>query len=286
MDNSYHDVRLKRLLEREKELNCLYKIESLLIDDHRKLEYILSELVNAIPPGWQYPSVCECSITVDGEEYSTEDFIATEYIQSADIIVGDHVEGKIEIVYTHLIRLHHGNAFLEEEQKLLNIIASSLGKTIFRRKLKSTLDYLKSSPEKKKEGFTDDMILNPDSDQHWRWRNTIAEKIADHLDLDRFGLMGLYLIGSTKNATAGPGSDIDFIAHSNGNPDQIADLKLWIQGWGLCLSEMNLMKSGYHSSGSLIDLHIITDEDIKNKDSYAIMLTAVSDRARPIKVKN
>jgi hypothetical protein len=181
--------------------------------------------------------------------------------------------------------LHKGSAFLPEEQKLLNTIASTLGRTIFRRKLKSTLNYLKSSKEKKEEPYEENMILNPDSDQHWKWRYGMVEKIARHLDLDRFGLKGLYLIGSTKNATAGPGSDIDLIVHSDGDPSKVEDLKLWLQGWGLCLSEMNLMKSGYNLDDSLIDLHVITDEDIRKKSSYALMLTAVSDRARPIKVK-
>lgn len=286
MENTFRDVRLEKLMEREKELNCLYKIENLLIEDQRKLEYIMQDLVKAIPPGWQYPAVCECRITVEKEVYATDDFIETEYLQSSDIIVGEHVEGKIEVVYTQLIRLHQGSAFLQEEQKLLNTIASTLGKTIFRRKLKSTLDYLKSSREKKSSRVSEDMILNPDSDQHWKWRYALVEKIAAHLDLERFGLQGLYLIGSTKNATAGPGSDIDLIAHSDGDQDKIKELELWLQGWGLCLNEVNHMKSGYHSDDSLIDLHIITDEDIKNKTSYAVMLTAVSDRARPIKVKN
>jgi hypothetical protein len=286
MKHDDRDIRLEKLMEREKELNCLYAIESLLIDDNRKLEYILQDLVAVIPPGWQYTSVCECRVTLEGEAYCTEDFSLSEYYQSADIVVGDHVAGTIEVVYTQLIRLHKGNAFLPEEQKLLNTIANTIGRTIFRRKLKSTLDYLNSSKNKDGQRFEEDMILNPDSDQHWKWRYSMVEKIAGHLDLDRFGLKGLYLIGSTKNATAGPGSDIDLIVHSNGDPSRIEDLKLWLQGWGLCLSEMNLMKSGYSISDSLIDLHVITDEDIRKKSSYALMLTAVTDRARPIKVKD
>lgn len=286
MENRYRDIRLEKLIEREKELNCLYYIENLLINDKRSLEYILQDLVSAIPPGWQYPTVCECRITLEDEVFSTEDFTESEYMQSSEVIVGEHVAGKIEIAYTQLIRLHKGSAFLPEEQKLLNTITSTLGRTLFRRKLKSTLDYLKDSKKAKGQHYTEDMILNPGSDQHWKWRYEIVEKIAEHLDLDRFGLKGLYLIGSTKNATAGPGSDIDLIAHSNGNKKQIEDLKLWMQGWGLCLSEMNFLKSGYKCNYSLIDLHIITDEDIKKKGSYASLINAVSDRARPIKLKN
>ena len=286
MENSLRNIRLEKLMEREKELNCLYTIESLLINDETPPDKVMQDLAYAIPPGWQYPTVCECRITFEDKSFQTEDFIETEYMHSADIIVGEHVAGKIDIAYTQLIRLHRGSAFLPEEQKLLNTIAGTLGQTIFRRKLKSTLDYLKSTREKKGPQYDEDMVLNPDSDQHWKWRYEIVKKIAEHLDLDRFGLKGIYLIGSTKNANAGPGSDIDILAHSDGNKEKTDDLKLWMQGWGLCLSELNFIKSGYGSQDSLIDLHIITDEDIKNNDSYACLINAVTDRARPIKVKN
>ncbi len=286
MAENMRNVRLERLMEREKELNCLYSIESLLIDDQRKLEYILPDVVREVPKGWQYTTVCECRITLEDKEYQSDDYRKSEYVQSADIIIGEHVAGKIEVIYTQLIRMHKGSPFLPEEQKLLNTIAGSLGRTLFRRKLKSTLDYMKRQPKESRKSLDEENILNPESDQHWKWRWELVEKIASHLDLERFGLKGLYLIGSTKNANAGPGSDIDLIAHSEGNAEQDEKLRLWMEGWGYCLEEINYRRTGYRSSDPLIDLHIITDEDIRNKDSYAIMLTAVSDRARPIKVKN
>jgi len=285
MENRIRNIRLEKLKEREKELNCLYTIENLLIDDKIPLDKILHELTYAIPPGWQYSTVCECRITIENKSFMTEDFSETEYMHSVDIIAGEHVAGKIDIAYTQLIRLHRGLAFLPEEEKLLNSIACMLGRTIFRRKLKSTLDYLKSSREKKGLQYDEDMVLNPDSDQHWKWRYEIVEKISEHLDLDHFGLKGVNLIGSTKNANAGPRSDIDILVHSDGNKKKMENLKLWMQGWGLCLNELNFLKSGYRSHDSLIDLHIITDENIRKNDSYACLINAVTDRARPIKVK-
>jgi predicted nucleotidyltransferase len=285
MENEVRNIRLEKLMEREKELNCLYSIESLLINDEMPLDKMMQKLVYAIPPGWQYPSVCECRIVFEDKTYETDDFEETEYMQSTEIIVGEHVAGRIDIAYTQLIRLHRGSAFLQEEQKLLNTIAGTLGRTIFRRKLKSTLDYLENSKSEKSPQYDEEKVLNPDSDEHWKWRYDIVNKLSQHLDLDRFGLKGVYLIGSTKNANAGPGSDIDILAHSVGNKELEEKFKTWMEGWGLCLNEMNFMKSGYRSNDSLIDLHIITDKDIKKNDSYACLITAVSDRARPVKIK-
>lgn len=278
------NIRLAKLLEREKELNCLYTVENLLIQDHRKLEYIMKDLVEAIPAGWQYPTVCECRISHGEHVYKSDDFIETEYLQSANIYVDDQVEGKIEIIYTQLIRMHRGSAFLPEEQKLLNTIAGNIGKTIFRRKLKSTLDYIHKRSIKQEASVSSDMILRTDPEQHWKWRLDMVHKISEHLDMEKYGIKGIYLIGSTKNANAGPGSDIDLIVHTYGDRDKELMFIQWIEGWGRCLDEINYAKTGYRELSSLIDLHIITDEDIKNKTSYARMINAVTDRARPIKV--
>jgi predicted nucleotidyltransferase len=284
MENYSRNIRLEKLMEREKELNCLYAVESLLHDDGRKIEYILQDLAAAIPRGWQYTTVCECRITLEGKEYSSPDFRETEYMQSADIIIDDHVAGRVDVAYLQLIRLHKGSAFLSEEQKLLNIIATNIGRSIFRRQLKSTLEYIKESRERDTQTVDDSMIIAADSDEHWKWRYEIIERLAAHLDLERFGLKGLYLIGSTKNANAGPGSDIDLLALSKGDQNLNRDFKQWIEGWGLCLDELNYRKTGFRSNESLIDLHIVTDDDIKQGNSYAIMINAVSDRARPIKI--
>ena len=96
------------------------------------------------------------------------------------------------------------------------------------------------------------------------------------------GVEAIYLIGSTKNANAGPASDIDLLVHFSGNANQETELKAWIDGWSLCLAEINLSKTGYKTEG-LIDLHIITDKDIQNKNSFASMIEAISDGAKLIR---
>ncbi|HNO77192.1 MAG TPA: PEP/pyruvate-binding domain-containing protein [Phycisphaerae bacterium] len=119
----------------------------------------------------------------------------------------------------------------------------------------------------------------------WRWRTRMAESIAAKLDPARFGIKGLYLIGSTKNATAGPASDIDLIAHFDGTDEQRRDLEKWFEGWSLSLAESNFFKTGYRTEG-LLDVHFITDEDIARGSSYAIKIGAVTDAARPLKLLN
>lgn len=122
------------------------------------------------------------------------------------------------------------------------------------------------------------------SDDHWKWRLRMSEKIASEIDTERFGVIACYVFGSTKNATAGPGSDIDMLIHFRGSDEQRKELETWLQGWGKCLAEMNYLKTGYELS-TLLDVHIITDKDIENKTSYAVKIGAVTDSARELKLK-
>ncbi|MCK6622710.1 MAG: nucleotidyltransferase domain-containing protein [Calditrichaceae bacterium] len=121
----------------------------------------------------------------------------------------------------------------------------------------------------------------PKSDTYWRWRQRMAEHLASMVEPDRFGVKGFYLFGSTKNATAGPESDIDILIHFQGSAEQRRELLTWLEGWSKCLSAVNFGRTGFRTDG-LLDVHIVTDEDIKNRNSYAIKIGAVTDAARPL----
>jgi hypothetical protein len=128
-----------------------------------------------------------------------------------------------------------------------------------------------------------DVLPRPE-DSHWQWRLRMIERLASLLDPERFGVRALYLFGSTKNATAGPKSDIDLLIHFRGSEEQLEQLILWLEGWSLCLAEINYSRTGCQSEG-LIDYHILTDDDIAKKSSYAVKIGATTDAARPLTLK-
>jgi hypothetical protein len=119
-------------------------------------------------------------------------------------------------------------------------------------------------------------------DDHWRWRLAMAERIAADLDTTRFGVKAMYVFGSTKNATAGPSSDIDLLVHVDGTREQREGLELWLEGWSACLAEQNYLRTGRRTRG-LLDVHFVTDADIDRQSSYAAKIGAVTDPARPLK---
>jgi predicted nucleotidyltransferase len=100
------------------------------------------------------------------------------------------------------------------------------------------------------------------TDAHWRWRLQAAESIAAYINPGRFGVVSFYVFGSANNATAGPESDIDLLIHFRGTEAQREDLLAWLEGWNNCLSEVNYQRTGYKIS-ALLDVHLITDEDIR-----------------------
>jgi len=101
------------------------------------------------------------------------------------------------------------------------------------------------------------------------------------MDGERFGVAALYLIGSTKNANAGPSSDIDLVVHFKGDDVQRRELLSWLDGWSLSLGEMNYLRTGY-STGGLLDIHLITDEDLEKRTPFAAKIGAVTDPARQL----
>ncbi|MCP4633001.1 MAG: pyruvate, phosphate dikinase [candidate division Zixibacteria bacterium] len=106
------------------------------------------------------------------------------------------------------------------------------------------------------------------SENHWSWRLKMAGLIASRIDPERFGVNGIYVFGSTKDATARPDSDIDLIIHFNGSQQQKDDLLIWLDGWSVCLDEMNCLRTGY-KTGGLLDCYFVTEDDIAKKTTYA-----------------
>ncbi|HPQ71500.1 MAG TPA: PEP/pyruvate-binding domain-containing protein [bacterium] len=124
-----------------------------------------------------------------------------------------------------------------------------------------------------------------DRNQYWMWRLRMAEKLALALDAERFGVKSIYVMGSTKNATAGPCSDIDLLLHIDGDERQKADLELWLNAWSISLGEMNYLRTGYETK-ELLDVHYVTDEDLRLKTSFAVKINAVNDALRPLPMKS
>ena len=175
-------------------------------------------------------------------------------------------------------------AQLDSVLRVIDVASESGGKllrVLLNADLDEALGYLVRDEEQQLAPQEGKGLAAKPKTNYWLWRLRMAEHIAAKLGGNRFGVEALYIIGSTKNGTAGPGSDIDLLVHFRGDAEQMADLLNWLDGWSLCLAEVNYFRTGYRSSG-LLDVHIVTDDDIAQKSSFAIKINAVTDPARKL----
>lgn len=268
---------IRPLQERAKELQCLYDIENVLSDEKKDFHHIFNKIVDIIPNGWQFPPFCHAIIELDDNLFFLQESDVPELSQTAELIVDNNIVGKIVVFYKDLPLTKE--VFLAEEQKLLNTIANRLSIFIFNCRLKKTIKLL----SEKKDITNEQNYLEDYKDEYWKWRFQMAQKIANKTDFKYYGIDAIYVIGSTKEATAGPASDIDLLVHFKGTEYQKNLFKSWIDGWNHSLSEFNRRKTGYKLEDGLIDLHIITDEDIEKKTSFAVMIGSANNPARLLK---
>ena len=178
-------------------------------------------------------------------------------------------------------------AHLAETLRVIDVPLET-GGLILRVLMNADLDqavaFLAPSQQKAAAVGSETEIVDRGTDEHWRWRFRMAQKIAAELDPRQFGVRAFYLIGSTKNGTAGPASDIDILLHFEGNEEQRKGLMLWLEGWSRCLGEINFLRTGYRSE-ALLDVHLVTDKDIAERSSFAVKIDAITDPARKLPMK-
>lgn len=179
-------------------------------------------------------------------------------------------------------------SYLEDTVRVIDVPVET-GGLVLRVLMNADLDQAVAflSPRLRQAGTTEAEaeVLDRGVDEHWRWRLRMAQKIASEIDPQKFGVKACYVFGSTKNATAGPASDIDMLLHFQGSAKQESDLLLWLEGWSRCLAEMNFLRTGYRTQG-LLDVHIVTDRDIAEHSSFAVKIDAITDSARKLPIGN
>jgi len=179
-------------------------------------------------------------------------------------------------------------AHLSDTLRVIDVPKETGGMTLrvlMNAELDQAVAFLSSSRQAEGQSETDFEVVDRSGEEHWRWRFRMAQVIAAQIDPTKYGAKAVYLIGSTKNATAGPASDVDILIHFDGIDDQKKDLMLWLEGWSRCLSEINFQRTGYRSEG-LLDVQFITDADIEARSSYAIKIDAITDPARKLPMTN
>jgi pyruvate,water dikinase len=139
------DKLLESLHERSKELNCLFEVEEILSEYDAPLEDVCPRIISAIPPGMQYSDVCVAKIVIENKKWTSDSFAETVWRYSADIVIQDLVIGTVEVYYTESRPQADHGPFLDEEAKLIRMIAERMGHFIMHKKMRKIVQQLDSS---------------------------------------------------------------------------------------------------------------------------------------------
>jgi hypothetical protein len=226
------------LRERAKELRCVYEISSALARREKPPAVVFRRVVDALPPAWQYPEDATARIEYFGRTHARPDFVETPWRQRSPISIWHTQVGAVEVVYKKKKPAAWEGPFLKEERQLLDDIAQRVGEYLEWKQRELGGERIGGAPE------------------HWRWRQRLAERVAAAIDPARFGVEAVYLFGSTEEGSAGVSSDIDLLVAFSGSERQKQDLRLWLEGWSLCLAEISQQLHGLPSEG-LLDVRFV-----------------------------
>jgi len=121
------------LIERVKELSCLYSISQIAAKREISLGDSLQQIVNLIPPAWQYPDITRGRIILDDKMYVTHDFQEHAQRQKSDIIIKGELRGSVEVFYLDEKPEISEGPFLQEERNVIDTIARQIALLVERR---------------------------------------------------------------------------------------------------------------------------------------------------------
>ncbi len=148
-----HNNIVRSLNERNKELECIYKLDEILKDFESEIKTVLQQLVNTIPDGFRFEEICKVKISIDETSVETDGFKRTELKLHSNILVNENKVGEIILCYVKPVRAEKG-VFLSEENRLFSTIAERLNQYVAFRKLKET--YTESHEPKVKSPNSDE----------------------------------------------------------------------------------------------------------------------------------
>jgi len=117
-----------QLEERVKELNCLFELSDIVERSRGSLDVVLKETADVLPPTWEYPDIACARVVLDGREYCSAGFRESAWKQEADILVHDRKAGVVEVYYVEPRPPRDEGPFRAEERRLINAVASKLGR--------------------------------------------------------------------------------------------------------------------------------------------------------------
>ena len=120
------------LLEKNKELSCLYSIVQLAANRDLTIDEIFRRAIRIIPIAWQYPEHTCVKITIKDKAYESDNYVETPWVLSEPLLVDEEEKGKLVIGYLKQIGAVR-DPFLTEENNLIKAIANEFNNMLAAR---------------------------------------------------------------------------------------------------------------------------------------------------------
>ena len=156
------------LVERVKELNCLYGITRLAQRHDMPLPELAKEIASLICASWQYPEITCASIVIDEQCYAAPNYQRTHLRQAHPIFVLGEIVGEVDVCYLEARPESDEGPFLKEERHLIDAVGDLLGRIVEKRRVEEQMRALSSA-----------LIMAQENE-----RQRIARELHDHLAQD------------------------------------------------------------------------------------------------------
>jgi signal transduction histidine kinase len=117
-----------KLIERNKELSCLYEIATIVARSETTFAELLQAIVRVLPSAFHHPERVCARIVVAGQEFQNDGFAASAQVLRADLQLEGGEHGAIEVFALEREQppVAAADRFLPEERQLLQAIAGQV----------------------------------------------------------------------------------------------------------------------------------------------------------------
>lgn len=129
----FRDAPIDALVERAKELECLYLIDEALMGS--EVPAVFSELIRLIPIGFRDQKSCTAEIELDGRVYSAKPVGDYDPALETPIVVSGEHRGLVRAMYRKGTFAGEPVLFLENEVKLMQTISARIADRILKSSL-------------------------------------------------------------------------------------------------------------------------------------------------------
>jgi hypothetical protein len=112
------------------QLDCLYKISKIQENKDISSDEMLNLIADLVPKAMQYPDIAVARIDIEDKKYASREYVDTPYRYSSIIQTYGVILGKFSVGYIEKTPMAYRGPFLEEEVKLINLIAETVSRLL------------------------------------------------------------------------------------------------------------------------------------------------------------